>query len=57
MSVIRIRDLVKQYDGLRALDGVDLDLPRQRGKDPLPDLAGDHPDPVNHLTAYGRLFL
>ncbi|MDB4348260.1 amino acid ABC transporter ATP-binding protein [Halioglobus sp.] len=26
MSVIRIRDLVKQYDGLRALDGVDLDL-------------------------------
>ena len=26
MSVIRIRDLVKQYEGLRALDGVDLDL-------------------------------
>ena len=26
MSVIRIRDLVKQYEDLRALDGVDLDL-------------------------------
>ncbi len=26
MSVIRIRDLVKQYEGLRALDGVNLDL-------------------------------
>jgi len=26
VSVIRIRDLVKQYEGLRALDGVDLDL-------------------------------